>query len=75
MNDLIRPTLYDSFHRIWPLNPPDGVPAPTQDFEAEFPNPLNQNFVGPVCYSGDFLAKDRALLLLNRCDLLLVLSA
>jgi diaminopimelate decarboxylase len=32
MNDLIRPTLYDAFHRIWPVSPPDAVrprsPAP-----------------------------------------------
>src|SRR5262249_44763316 len=28
MNDLIRPTLYDSFHRIWPVAPPAGFPAP-----------------------------------------------
>lgn len=75
MNDLIRPTLYDSFHRIWPVNPPEGVPAPPEDFEAEIPNTFKQNVVGPVCESGDFLAKDRALPLLKRGDLLAVFSA
>lgn len=75
MNDLIRPTLYDSFHRIWPVNPPEGVPVPPEDFEAEIPNTFKQNVVGPVCESGDFLAKDRALPLLKRGDLLAVFSA
>ncbi|MCX7666005.1 MAG: diaminopimelate decarboxylase [Gemmataceae bacterium] len=75
MNDLIRPTLYDSFHRIWPVNPPEGVPAPPEDFEAEIPNTFKQNVVGPVCESGDFLAKDRALPMVKRGDLLAVFSA
>jgi diaminopimelate decarboxylase len=30
MNDLIRPTLYDSFHRIWPVEPSAGFPAPPE---------------------------------------------
>src|SRR5262249_52340649 len=32
MNDLIRPTLYDSFHRIWPVAPGAEVPAPPDDY-------------------------------------------
>ena len=35
MNDLIRPTLYDSFHRIWPVQPAAGLPAPPEDYEAD----------------------------------------
>ncbi|MGZ3415531.1 MAG: diaminopimelate decarboxylase, partial [Isosphaeraceae bacterium] len=34
MNDLIRPALYESFHRIWPVAVPKGLPAPPDDFEA-----------------------------------------
>ena len=34
MNDLIRPTLYESFHRIWPVAVPAGLPAPPDDYEA-----------------------------------------
>ena len=37
MNDLIRPTLYDSFHRIWPVEPAAGFPAPPEDYEADIP--------------------------------------
>jgi diaminopimelate decarboxylase len=75
MNDLIRPTLYDSFHRIWPVAPAPGLPAPPSDYEADIPQTLTQNVVGPVCESGDFLAKDRALPVVQRGDLLAVFSA
>jgi diaminopimelate decarboxylase len=46
MNDLIRPSLYGSYHDIIPLTEKS---APT----------VKANVVGPVCESGDFLAKDR----------------
>lgn len=75
MNDLIRPTLYDSFHRIWPVEPNDQVPAPPQDYEAEIPGTKKQDVVGPICESGDFLAKDRRLPLMKRGDLLATFSA
>ena len=75
MNDLIRPTLYDSFHRIWPAEPPKGFPAPPEDYEADIPGVVKQDVVGPVCESGDFLAKDRRLPPLARGDLLAVFSA
>jgi len=75
MNDLIRPTLYDAFHRIWPVEPREGVPAPPEDYEADMPNTIRQDVVGPVCESGDFLAKDRCLPLLRRGDLLATFSA
>jgi diaminopimelate decarboxylase len=75
MNDLIRPTLYDSFHRIWPVEPAAGVPAPPEDYEADIPDTVPQDVVGPVCESGDFLAKGRRLPLLQRGDLLATFSA
>ena len=75
MNDLIRPTLYESFHRIWPVHPAVGVPAPPEDYEAEIPGTAANDVVGPVCESGDFLAKDRRLPPLRRGDLLATFSA
>jgi diaminopimelate decarboxylase len=75
MNDLIRPTLYDSFHRIWPVAPATAVPERPDDFEAEIPNTFPQDVVGPVCESGDFLAKGRNLPALARGDLLATFSA
>jgi diaminopimelate decarboxylase len=75
MNDLIRPTLYESFHRIWPVVPPPGLPAPPEDYEADIPGTGPQDVVGPVCESGDFLAKGRRLPPVRRGDLLAVFSA
>ncbi len=48
MNDLMRPALYDSYHPIRPVARPDR-PAIVTDV------------VGPVCETGDFFARDRAL--------------
>src|SRR5207253_437816 len=75
MNDLIRPTLYDSFHRIWPVAPAAGMPAPPADYEAAIPGTHKVDVVGPVCESGDFLAKGRYLPPLHRGDLLATFSA
>lgn len=75
MNDLIRPALYESFHRIWPVAVPQGFPAPPADYEAAIPGTTPWDVVGPVCESGDFLAKDRALPPLDRDDLLATFSA
>jgi len=85
MNDLIRPTLYGSLHRIWPAALPPGLPdRPAVDMDIdpdkgnpfrELPDTFKQDVVGPVCESGDFLAKDRPLPALKRGDLLAVFSA
>jgi diaminopimelate decarboxylase len=75
MNDLIRPTLYESFHRIWPAEPREGLPAPPDDYETDIADTLKQDVVGPVCESGDFLAKDRHLPRMKRCDVLATFSA
>ncbi len=48
MNDLIRPTLYDAYHEIWPVNE-----------AASSSKRIRADVVGPVCESGDFLGKDR----------------
>jgi diaminopimelate decarboxylase len=75
MNDLIRPTLYDSFHRIWPVRPAAGAPCPPEDYEADIPGTAPCDVVGPVCESSDFLAKDRRLPPVQRGDLLATFSA
>jgi diaminopimelate decarboxylase len=75
MNDLIRPALYEGFHRIWPVRVPEGSPAWPDDFEADIPGTEPRDVVGPVCESGDFLAQDRPLPPVGRGDLLAVFSA
>lgn len=75
MNDLIRPRLYGSFHRIWPVNVAANVPAPPADFETDIPNTKATEVVGPVCETGDYLARDRKLPALKTGDLLATFSA
>ena len=64
MNDLIRPALYDAYHEIRPVN------------EARLGGPVETvDVVGPVCESGDFVAKDRELAQAQEGDLLAIMSA
>ncbi len=63
MNDLIRPSLYGAFHEIKPVRETPATKLVTVDV------------VGPVCESGDFLAKDRAMPEVKTGDLLAVMSA
>ncbi len=76
MNDLIRPALYDSFHRIWPVSTDIQMP------EVEVPDEKISNdkleivdVVGPVCESSDVFAKDRGLPPVEENDLLAIFSA
>jgi len=62
MNDLIRPTLYDAWHRIGPVRETDAAATLC-------------DVVGPVCESGDFLARARPLPRPEPGDLLAVYSA
>ena len=57
------------------MEPAAGLPAPPEDYEADIPGHGKQDVVGPVCESGDFLAKDRRLPPLQRGDLLATFSA
>ena len=72
MNDLVRPAMYDSFHAIWPVE--SDVPVP-DDFLAEIDGCAPVDVVGPVCESGDYLAKGRNLPPVQRGDLLCTFSA
>ncbi|MCY2952272.1 MAG: diaminopimelate decarboxylase [Planctomycetota bacterium] len=75
MNDLIRPMLYGSFHFIWPTNPdPANVPL-RRDKSLTPANGEVVDVVGPICESGDFLARNRLLPTTQRNDLLAVFSA
>jgi diaminopimelate decarboxylase len=75
MNDLLRPTLYEAYHYIWPVKP-DAKNVRTQR-DADVPPVEGEivDVVGPVCESGDYLAKDRPLPRVQRGDLLSVFTA
>jgi diaminopimelate decarboxylase len=76
MNDLIRPTLYDSFHRIWPVRPGANAPEYPEDFEANIPGSELSDVVSSVCESSDYLARDRNLpTQIQRGDLMATFSA
>ncbi|MBP8646134.1 MAG: diaminopimelate decarboxylase [Syntrophobacteraceae bacterium] len=62
MNDLIRPSLYGSYHHILPLKQENGDTRVV-------------DVVGPICESGDFLARDRELPAVRAGECLAVMSA
>jgi diaminopimelate decarboxylase len=74
MTDLIRPSLYGAYHRIWPVRTEASVEGEAPD-EGDWKGPAGvADVVGPICESGDFFAKDRRLPPLRRGDLLAVFS-
>lgn len=62
MNDLVRPSLYGSYHRIAPVREGSG-------------EEMTADVVGPICESGDFLAKNRTFPKVGQGDLLAAFSA
>ena len=65
MNDLIRPVLYDAMHSITPAVRDSAATA----------KKVRVDVVGPVCESGDFLARDWPLARVKAGDLLVVWAA
>ncbi len=61
MNDLMRPSFYDAHHDVWPVKQNGSV--------------ANADLVGPVCESGDYLARDRELPDAAEGEALAVMSA
>ena len=77
MNLLLRPALYNAFHFIWPVTPAHAL-APVRRAEDAGVDPAalrRCDIVGPICETGDFLARGRLLPPLGRGDLLCVFSA
>jgi diaminopimelate decarboxylase len=62
MNDLVRPSLYGSYHQIQPIE--------KRERELQM-----VDVVGPICESGDFLARDRSLPMMQPGEYLAVMSA
>ncbi|MCK4535226.1 MAG: diaminopimelate decarboxylase, partial [Syntrophobacterales bacterium] len=62
MNDLARPSLYDSYHKIQPV-------------ELKEREDILSDVVGPICESSDYLARSRVMPRLERGELMAVMSA
>jgi len=65
MSDLIRPSLYEAYHKIVPVSL-DQNSSDTAE---------KTDIVGPICESGDFLGKERLMPSLSKGDLLAVMGA
>jgi diaminopimelate decarboxylase len=64
MNDLLRPTLYEAHHEVWPV------------LESRLAGPrVLQDIVGPVCETGDYLALERELPAFEPFDLMALMTA
>ncbi|MDD3473411.1 MAG: diaminopimelate decarboxylase, partial [Syntrophaceae bacterium] len=66
MNDLVRPSLYKAYHAIIPVN------KKSENLKSEV---LLADIVGPICESGDFLARSREINTPENGDYLAVMSA
>ncbi len=64
MNDLMRPSLYSAHHTLLPVTKP-----------AKNAKRVKCDVVGPICETGDFLARDRLLPLFKQGDLIAVMGA
>lgn len=62
MTDLIRPALYDAYHKVDNISNPDGEPR-------------KYDVVGPICESSDVFVKDYTMPLTKRGDLIALRSA
>lgn len=62
MNDLIRPSLYNSFHSVVPIKKTTG-------------ETITADLVGPICETGDFFAKNRVMASFKQGDLIALMSA
>ncbi len=65
MNDLIRPSLYEAYHKIVPVKVDENSSNTSE----------RADVVGPICESGDFIGKDRFLPQPKKGDLLAVFGA
>jgi len=63
MNDLLRPTLYEAHHDIWPI------------LEAKNHLKMKADIVGPICETGDYMAQARLLAKVEQNDLIAIMNA
>jgi diaminopimelate decarboxylase len=75
MHTLIRPAFYRAFHFVWPVVvEPHHVPRTVTE-QLDLPDLHPSDVVGPICETGDFIARGRNLPKVGRGDLMAVFSA
>ncbi len=74
MNDLMRPALYGSYHEIVPVEPGQAE-KPEAGHPPRREEKLRADVAGPLCETGDFLARDREIGQVRAGDLLAILTA
>ncbi len=75
MNDLIRPSLYEAFHFIWPAAVDETFVPPKRSMDLTIEGTETVDIVGPICEGADFFAKDRQMPPIKRGDLVSVFTA
>lgn len=75
MTHLIRPTLYEAWMFAWPVAPGVAMSPPCRSKTLDMPGLEKVDIVGPICESGDYLAKERHIPPTKRGDLLAVFTA
>ena len=73
MHSLIRPALYRAFHFVWPVAWTGEAPRLLED--PGLPDLETCDVVGPICETGDFLARNRQLPPMERGELVAIFSA
>jgi diaminopimelate decarboxylase len=77
MNDLIRPSLYEAFHFIWPAQvKPEFLPTRRmKDMSGEMKGLELADVVGPICEGADYFAKERMMPPVRRGELLSIFTS
>jgi diaminopimelate decarboxylase len=73
MNVLLRPSHYEAFHFAWPAE--TATPPPTRCERPDVEGLELVDLVGPICETGDFIARDRPLPRCEKGDLIAVFAA
>lgn len=75
MHHLIRPSMYDAFHFIWPTRVTPEHTPPHRAQALDLPGLETTEIVGPICETGDTLARARAIPPVERGDNLCIFTA
>jgi len=75
IHTLIRPAFYQAFHFVWPARVDARHVPPSAAERLDLPGLITSDIVGPICETGDFLARSRELPPVKRGDLIAVFSA